>query len=120
MLERDHQPDLLLVSLGELLEASRRIDVEALDQLGLVRLVDATAEVAEIGQRLAAGQSVIERELPGDVAEALVDRDRIAARLDSEDVGAAAGRADQIQDRADGGRLPRAIGAQEAEHLPGL
>src|SRR5205085_672320 len=79
-----------------------------------------TSEVGEIGQRLATGQSVIERELAGDVTHALVYGDRIGARFDPEHVRVPAGRTDQVQDRPDRGRLARAVWPKEAKHLPGL
>jgi hypothetical protein len=41
VLERDDQADLLLVALGVLLELARRVEIEALDQRGLVGGVDA-------------------------------------------------------------------------------
>src|SRR5262249_2228242 len=63
VLERDDQPDLLFVALRELAELARGVDIEARDQLLLVRRVDATAEVREILDRLATGELVVEREL---------------------------------------------------------
>ena len=48
VLERDDQPDLLLVALRVLLEPPARVEVERLDQLRDIRLVDAAAQVAEV------------------------------------------------------------------------
>ena len=85
VLQRDDQPDLLLVALRVLPELARRIDVEPLDQGCLVRRVDAATQVGEVLERLAAGQLVVQRELARQVAEARVDGDRIRGRLDAED-----------------------------------
>ena len=74
MLERDDEPDLLLVALRVLLELAARVDVEALDERVAVRPVDAAAQVGEVLDRLAAGQAVVERELARDVADPAVDR----------------------------------------------
>ena len=52
VLERDDQAHLLLVALRVLLEAPRRIEVEAGDQVGLVERIDAAAEVGEVLDRL--------------------------------------------------------------------
>ena len=60
VLERDDQADLLLVALGVLLEPARRIEVEALDQRGLIGAVDAAAQVREVLEGLAAGQPVVQ------------------------------------------------------------
>ena len=54
VLERDDEPDLLLVALRVLLELARCVEVEALDQRGLVGGVDAAAQVGEVLDRLAA------------------------------------------------------------------
>ena len=85
VLEGDDQADLLLVALRVLAELARRIDLEPLDQLLLVGAVDAAAQVGEVVERLAAGELVVQRELAGQVAQALVDRDRVGGRVDAED-----------------------------------
>ena len=85
VLERDDEADLLLVALGVLLVAPRRVEVEPLDERRLVGRVDAAAQVGEVLDRLGTGQAVVERELTGEVADAAVDRDRVDGRLDAED-----------------------------------
>ncbi len=117
VLERDHQADLLLVPLRVLPEAPLRINVEALDQRRLEGLVDPAPQVSEILEGLATGQAVVEGELARNVADPAVDPDRVDARFDAEDKGSAARRADQVEDRADRGRLARAVRPEEAEHL---
>ena len=85
MLERDDQADLLLVALRVLLEPAARVEVEALDQRGDIGAIDPATEVAEVGDRLGAGQPVVEVELARQVADPPVDRDRVDGRLDAED-----------------------------------
>ena len=83
-------PTFCLLPLRVLLEAPARVEVEALDELGDVRPVDAAAQVGEVGDRVGAGQPVVQVELARQVADPPVDRDRIGGRLDAEDLGAAA------------------------------
>ncbi len=77
VLQRRDQADLLLVALRVFAESAARVEVEALDQLSLVGAIDSAAEIAEVLERLAAGQPVVQREFAGQVAEALVDRRRV-------------------------------------------
>ena len=118
VLEGDHQGDLLLVALAVLLELARRVEVEALDQAGLVGLVHSAAQVGEVLEVLGAGQPVVEVELARQVADPAMDRDGIRRRLDPEDASAPRGRPDQVQERANGRRLAGAVRSQEAEDLP--
>ena len=117
VLERDDQPDLLLVALRVLLEPPARIEVEPLDQLGDVPGVDAAAQVREVLDRVGAGQPVVQVELAGQVADAAVDRDRVDGRLDAEDLGPPGGRADEVEQDPHRRRLARSVRAQEAEDL---
>ena len=84
MLERHHEPDLLLVALRVLLELPRRVEVEPRDEIGLVGGVDAAAQVGEVLDRLAPGELVVQHELARQVAEPAMDRDRVDGRLDAE------------------------------------
>ena len=118
MLERDDQPDLLLVALRVLAELARRIDLEARDQARPGTPVDAAAQVGEVLERLAAGELVVQHELAGQVAEAAMDRDRVVGRVDAEDRRPAARRADVVEQRPDHRRLAGAVRAEEAERLP--
>ena len=117
VLERDDQPDLLLVALRVLLELPARVEVEARDQIGLVGRVDAAAQVGEVLDRLAAGQLVVERELARQVAEPAMDRDRVDGRLDAEHRRPPARRPEVVEQRPDRRRLAGAVGAEEAEGL---
>jgi hypothetical protein len=117
VLERRDQADLLLVAFRVLAEAPARVEVETLDQLGLVGPIDTAAQVAEVFERLSAGQSVVEGELAGQVAEPPVDRRWVGRRLDVEDVCLAAGRPDQVEQSPDRRRLASAIRPEETEDL---
>ena len=89
----------------------------ALDELRDVRLVDAAAQVAEVGDRLGAGQPVVQVELAGQVADPSVDRDRIGGRLDAEHLGASRCRPDEVEQDAHRRRLAGAVRPEEAEDL---
>ena len=120
VLEGDDEADLLLVALGVLAELAGRVQVQAFDQRALVRSVDAAPEVGEVGDRLAAGEPVVERELAGQVADAAVDRHRVGRRLDVEDERAPGGRTDQVEQDPDRRRLARAVGPEIPEDLTGV
>src|SRR4029078_4251378 len=55
MLEGDHQPDLLLVALAQLLVLPARVNVEPLEKLALITRVAPAAKVREVLDGLAAG-----------------------------------------------------------------
>ena len=101
MLQRDDEPDLLLVALRVLAELAARVDVEAVHELLLVRRIDPAPQVREVVDRLAAGQLVVEGELAGQIADPTMDRDGVDGRLDPEDEGPATGRADVVEQRPD-------------------
>src|SRR4029077_20763446 len=111
------QPDLLLVAPRVLLVPAARVELERLDELRDIRLVHAATQVAEVGDRLGAGQSVVQVELARQVTDAAVDRDRIGGRLDAEDLGAAGGRPDQVEQDAHRGRLAGPVRSKEPEYL---
>ena len=60
VLERDDEPDLLLVALRVLLELPARVDVQPGDEVLLVGPVDPAAQVREVLDRLATGQLVVQ------------------------------------------------------------
>ena len=57
------------------------------------------------------------RAFTGQVAEALADRDAIAAAVEAKDASATSGRVQEVQKRADHRRLARTLGTEEAEDL---
>ena len=118
VLERHDQADLLLVALRVLLElggsdrgrAARRAQPT-------YPAIDPAAQVREVGDRVGAGQPVVEVELAGQVADPAVDRDRVHGGLDAEDLGAPGCRADEVEQDAHRRRLARAVRPEEAEDL---
>ena len=117
VLERDDQPDLLLVAARVLLEPPARIEIEPLDEIGDVGAVHPAAQVGEVLDRVGAGQPVVEVELARQVADPPVDGDRVARRLDAEHLGATGGRSDEIEQDPHHRRLAGAIGSEEPEDL---
>ena len=59
VLERHDKPDLLLVALAVLLELAAGVQVQALDEAVDVGPVHPAPQVAEVGDRLGAGQAVV-------------------------------------------------------------
>src|ERR1035437_3427715 len=118
--ERRDQADLLLVAARQALDALARVELESLDQFLAVVRIDATLEVAQVGQQLATGQLGIERQLTRNVAHAPVYREAVAVRVHAQKAGAAAGRSYQSQQQPDRGRLARPVGTEEPEDLPRL
>ena len=84
VLERDDQPDLLLVALAVLAEPPARVEVEAVDELVDVRSVHAAAQVGEVRDGVGTGEPVVQVELARQVADAPVDGDRIGRGVDAE------------------------------------
>src|SRR6478735_9038227 len=117
MLERDDEPDLLLVALGVLAELATGIDVEALHQLGLIGGVDVAAQIREILDGLPAGKLVVQDDLARQIAESRMDRDRILVRVDAEDPCLPGRRSDVVEQGPDGRRLAGPVRAEEAERL---
>ena len=112
------EPDLLLVALAVLAEPAARVEVEHVDQPRDVVPVDAAAQVPEVLDGLRAGQPVVQIEFARKVADPSMDGDRIGGGLDAEDLRAAGGRTDEIEQDAHRRRLARPVGPQEAEDLP--
>src|SRR4051812_30865116 len=117
MLQRHDQPDLLLVALAVLAEAPARIEVEHVDEAPDVVAVDPAAQVPEILDRLRAGQTVVQVELSGQVADPSMDRDRVYRRLDTEHLRSAGRRPDEIEQDPHRGRLAGTIRPEEPEDL---
>ncbi len=120
VLEGDDEPDLLLVALRVLLEGAARVEVESGDEVRLVGRIDAAAEVGEVVDRLSARQPVVQGELPGQVADATVDRDWVDGRLDTEDAGMPLCRSNQVEQDPDRRGLARAVRPKKAEDLTPL
>src|SRR6185312_9318764 len=117
--EGQHQTDLLAVALGQDADRAVELDAEPLDELVPVVANGHAAGVAEPLQVLPAGQTWVQREIPGQVTRPAVYCDGVLDRIQAEDAGCPGGRADQAQQEADSGGLAGTVGAQEAEDLAG-
>ena len=115
--QRRHQRHLLLVALRVLAAALGGVQLEPLDQVGAPGLVQATAEVAEEVDGLAAGESRPEAHLARHVGEAAVEGDDVAPRVPAEHLHVAGVRAQQAEQHPDRGGLAGAVRAEEAVHL---
>ena len=115
--ERGDQRDLLPVALGVGPALLGRVELEALQQLVPAVRVEAAAQPAEQVDGLAAGQVRPERDVAGDVREPAVQRtaSRHGSPPSSRTVAGVG--AEQPEQDPDGGRLARAVRAEEAVHL---
>jgi hypothetical protein len=66
---------------------------------------------------LSAAHVVVHGEAGGEVADAATDLDRVLDDVETEDRGGACGWVEEAEEGADGGALPRAVRAEEAEEL---
>ena len=80
-------------------------------------LRDPAAHPPEQVDRLATGQRRPQGDIAWHIGNIAVQRDGVDPRVAAEQSGRAFIGADQAQQRADGGRLPCAVGPQEAVHL---
>ena len=94
-------PHLLPVPRGQLPDALVEVRVESLSQLVDVIPVDAAAQPGEEPQRLRTGHRGVEGQVAGQVAEPAVDLDGVAAGIETEQPGGAAGGADLVQEDAE-------------------
>ena len=118
--ESRDQRDLLAVALRVGAAPARRVEVEALEQPGAARRVQAAAQPSEQVDDLAAGQRRPEGDVPGDVGEPPVEAGDVSPGVATEHLRGAAVGAEQAEQDADGGRLAGAVGPEEAVHLAGL
>ena len=77
----------------------------------------AALEVDEVVEHLLAGERVVQRDAPGQVAGQPPDLDRVGDDVHAEHAGTAAGGVQEAEERADRRRLAGAVRAQEAEDL---
>ena len=116
-----HQPgdedELLPIALGVRPDLLRRVELEPVDQQVPVRDVDMTLDATQQVQRLLARQRGPQVDLARHVRDAAMRLDGIGLAVDAEDLRPSRRRADQPQQQAERGRLPRAVRTQVAEHL---
>ena len=73
-----------------------------------------------IAQIVGGGELIVEADRVGQIADAALDRERLARRIEPEHAHLAAGYFGQSEQHQDGGRLPRAIGPEQPEYFPAL
>ncbi len=95
--ERLDQPELLPVPGGELPHLPVEIRVEALSERVAHAPVDAPAQPREIVEHRASGQLRIERQVTRQEADAPVNLDAVAPRIEPEHPRGARSRPDQIE-----------------------
>ena len=117
--ERGDERDLLPVALRVRAALLRRVELEALEQLGAPPRVEPAAQAAEQVDRLAAGQRRPQVHVAGDVGEPPVQRHRVGPRVAAEHPRLSPGLAQQPEQDADRGRLARPVGPEEAVDLAG-
>ena len=93
---------------------------DPLDRVGdaLLALGEAKADQARgIAQIVGGGEIVIEADRVRQIADAALDRERLARRIEAEHAHFAAGDVGQAEHHQDGRRLARAVRAEETENL---
>src|SRR5256886_11142318 len=113
-LDQDH---LAFVPGRVLAELAAGVELETVDQLPEVRMVNATAQVGEVLEDLAARQIRIEGRLAGHVADETLDFQRLLPAIEPRDLRRAGVAVQQGHQQADGRRLPRTVGPEEAEDI---
>src|SRR5580698_3002468 len=71
-----------------------------------------------IAQVIGSGEVVIKADRVGQIADAALDRERLAPRIEAEHAHFAAGDFGQAEQHQDGRRFARAVGPEETENLP--
>ena len=79
--------------------------------------IDAAAQVGEVGERVPPGEVRVHGQVARHVADVVADLDGLIVRVEAENRGAARGRTDLVEDRADRRRLAGAVRAEEPEYL---
>ena len=115
--ERGDDPDLLPVTLRVGPHLLRRIQLEVLDQLVAVRGVDVALHAAQQMQGLGSGERRPQRHLARDVREARVRGDRVAVRVETEDLRAPVGRSQQTEEQADRHGLPGTVRSEVTQRF---
>ena len=115
--QRGHKGDLLAVALGVVPDPLRRVEIKAFDQVFPALQVDPAVRRTDHVEALAAGQAGPQRDLPGDVGQAPVERGGLPPGVGAEQFDVAAGGPDQPEQDADGGGLAGPVGTEEAMNL---
>ena len=111
------QSHLLPIAGGIRPRSPVQVQLETLNQLGLILLVANRAEVRHQLQGLPTGQIGPQRHVGGHIRHMLMRRSHICDGVAGQP-GGARGRPEHPQQQAHGGRLPRPIRTKKAEDLP--
>ena len=117
ILEGRHEADLLLVAAREALDLLRQVELETIDQLRPVGPIRTPAQVAEVLERLGAGQVAVEGEFAGQVAHPPGDGESVAVGVEPQHLGPSRCRTDEIEQQTGRRRLARAVRPEETEDL---
>ena len=115
--EGGDQDQLLTIALGVGTDLLGRVEIEAIDQLVPVGVVHPALHATEQVEGLGAGERRPQTCLPGHIGQAPMSFDRLALTVEPEDLAASRSRADQPEQKANGGRLPRPVGTEVAHDL---
>ena len=113
-----HNADFLLHALAHLLDSALGVNLKPLQQLLHSAAVREAPVLSDEGEILVAPHLVKEADLSWDIPQVLLNLDRLTPAVVPGNGAAAAAGLDEAHQVADGGGLSRAVGAQEAEHLP--
>ena len=116
MYEREKQAELLTHAPRHGADPQVELQVELFCQRGSRGKQLASSDPAEDLERCSSRQPRVESEVSGKVAHLVFDPGARLEAIEPEDVGAARRRAEEAEKQADRGRLPGAVGAEEAKH----
>jgi hypothetical protein len=114
------EAQLLPVAGRQLADGPVQVGAEALGQRVAAPAIDPAAQLAQVVEDHRARQLRIQAEVTGEVADAAADLQGVGVRVETQQRCGARGGADEVQQQPHRGRLPGAVGAQEAEHLTAL
>src|ERR1700694_462140 len=115
--EGQYEPELLLVTARVLAEPPPQGRAEARSEVSDTSRVDRPAHPAEVRDHFAAPHPAELRQVPREVSDLVLHRDRVAVAVEPEDACVAGRCMDESHEQPDGGRLARAVGTEETEDL---
>ena len=110
------EADLLPVAFGQGADAVGQIEIESVGERVDPGDRYAAAELAEVGEQLAAGLVAVDDEVAGEVADAGAGRHRVAGAA-TKNGQLSGGRTDEVEHEPDRGGLAGTVGAEKPEHL---
>ena len=116
--QRQHQPDLLPVTLRERSHGPVELELQSRGEALASADVVHAAQRGEVAQVLSPGQALVQPQVAGQVADTRANPPTLRAHVEPEHLGPAGARADQVEQQPDRRRLPGTVQAQIAENLP--